>query len=126
MSTCYMKMGCLNEYGHEDPGGAMKSERPMEKLKPFNNQSQHCFFWGDLISQVLCVRFKGIELILIFLLLCCFSSECPEECKAAVASLMFAAARFSDLPELRDLRHMFYERYGDTLQVFENKEVISY
>ncbi|GMN50516.1 hypothetical protein TIFTF001_019673 [Ficus carica] len=49
-------------------------------------------------------------------------SECPEECKAAVASLMFAAARFSDLPELRDLRHMFCERYGDTLQVFENKE----
>lgn len=53
------------------------------------------------------------------------SSECPEECKAAVATLMFAAARYSDLPELRDLRQMFYERYGDTLQVFESKEVIS-
>ncbi|GAB4842013.1 hypothetical protein Ancab_011972 [Ancistrocladus abbreviatus] len=29
-----------------------------------------------------------------------FPSECPEECKVAVASLMHAAARFADLPEL--------------------------
>ncbi|XP_024029772.1 uncharacterized protein LOC21403687 [Morus notabilis] len=49
-------------------------------------------------------------------------SECPEECKAAVATLMFAAARYSDLPELRDLRQMFYERYRDAPQVFESKE----
>ncbi|PON58636.1 Vacuolar protein sorting-associated protein [Parasponia andersonii] len=50
--------------------------------------------------------------------------ECPEECRAAVASLMFAAARFSDLPELRDLRQMFYERYGSSLDLFRNDEFV--
>ena len=41
--------------------------------------------------------------------------ECPEECKEAVASLMVAAARFSDLPELRDIRQLFQERYANSL-----------
>lgn len=49
--------------------------------------------------------------------------ECPEECKEAVSSLMFAAARFADLPELRDLRTLFLENYGDSLNSFANKEV---
>lgn len=50
--------------------------------------------------------------------------ECPEECRAAVSSLMFAAARFSDLPELRDLREIFYERFGNSLELFVNQEVL--
>ncbi|XP_056162037.1 uncharacterized protein LOC115671091 isoform X2 [Syzygium oleosum] len=49
-------------------------------------------------------------------------SECPEECREAVSSLMFAAARFSDLPELRDLRKIFQERYGNSLDCFINQE----
>ncbi|KAF3957081.1 hypothetical protein CMV_017865 [Castanea mollissima] len=49
-------------------------------------------------------------------------SECPEECREAVSSLMFAAARFSDLPELRDLRQIFQERYGNSLELFVNQE----
>lgn len=36
---------------------------------------------------------------------------------------MFAAARFSDLPELRDLRHIFQERYGNSLECYVNQEV---
>ena len=36
---------------------------------------------------------------------------------------MFAAARFSDLPELRDLREIFHERYGISLELFVNQEV---
>ncbi|KAK6914896.1 Vacuolar protein sorting-associated protein Ist1, partial [Dillenia turbinata] len=48
--------------------------------------------------------------------------ECPEECREAVACLMFAAARFADLPELRDLRTIFTERYGSSLEPFINKE----
>ncbi|KAK9269705.1 hypothetical protein L1049_001483 [Liquidambar formosana] len=51
-------------------------------------------------------------------------SECPEECRVAVASLMFAAARFSDLPELRDLRQVFQERYGNSLEYFVNQEFV--
>ncbi|XP_039166040.1 uncharacterized protein LOC120292135 [Eucalyptus grandis] len=49
-------------------------------------------------------------------------SECPEECREAVSSLMFAAARFSDLPELRDLRDSFQERYGNSLDCFIDQE----
>lgn len=37
---------------------------------------------------------------------------------------MFAAAGFSELPELRELRQMFHEKYGDSLSVFVNQEVI--
>ncbi|KAL5771246.1 hypothetical protein ACOSP7_015400 [Xanthoceras sorbifolium] len=50
--------------------------------------------------------------------------DCPEDCREAVSSLMFAAARFSDLPELRDLRHMFQERYGNSLEYFVNQELV--
>ncbi|KAL1551490.1 hypothetical protein AAHA92_19329 [Salvia divinorum] len=49
--------------------------------------------------------------------------ECPEECREAVASLMFAAARFADLPELRELRTMFSERYGKSLDYYVNKQL---
>ncbi|KAI4387021.1 hypothetical protein MLD38_004888 [Melastoma candidum] len=49
-------------------------------------------------------------------------SECPEECREAVASLMQAAARFADLPELRDLRTLFREKYGNSVAAFINKE----
>ncbi|KAF2303901.1 hypothetical protein GH714_024259 [Hevea brasiliensis] len=48
--------------------------------------------------------------------------HCPEDCREAVSSLMFAAARFSDLPELRDLRDIFYERYGNSVELFANQE----
>lgn len=51
-------------------------------------------------------------------------SECPEECREAVSSLMFAAARFSDMPELRDLRQIFHERYGNSLELFVNQEFV--
>ncbi|CAA0839083.1 Regulator of Vps4 activity in the MVB pathway protein [Striga hermonthica] len=48
--------------------------------------------------------------------------ECPEECREAVSSLMFAAARYADMPELRELRTLFSERYGNSLDLFINKE----
>ncbi|XWS26864.1 hypothetical protein CRYUN_Cryun26dG0067000 [Craigia yunnanensis] len=51
-------------------------------------------------------------------------SDCPEDCREAVSSLMFAAARFSDLPELRDLRQIFHERYGNSLELFVNKQLV--
>ncbi|KAK7314481.1 hypothetical protein VNO77_33006 [Canavalia gladiata] len=49
-------------------------------------------------------------------------SGCPEECREAISSLMFAAARFSDLPELRDLRQIFQERYGNSLECYVNQQ----
>ncbi|KAL1551894.1 hypothetical protein AAHA92_12765 [Salvia divinorum] len=49
--------------------------------------------------------------------------ECPEECREAVASLMYAAARFSDFPELRDLRDVFQQKYG-SLEAFVNQKFV--
>ncbi|KAL3528773.1 hypothetical protein ACH5RR_008095 [Cinchona calisaya] len=51
--------------------------------------------------------------------------ECPEECREAASSLMFAAARFSDLPELRELRTVFTERYGNSIESYVNKEFVN-
>lgn len=51
-------------------------------------------------------------------------SACPVDCREVVSSLMFAAARFSDLPELRDLRHIFHEKYGNSLEHFANMEFV--
>uniref|UniRef100_A0A7N0U742 Regulator of Vps4 activity in the MVB pathway protein n=1 Tax=Kalanchoe fedtschenkoi TaxID=63787 RepID=A0A7N0U742_KALFE len=48
--------------------------------------------------------------------------DCPDKCKEAVASLMFAAAWFSDLPELRDLRDMFHSRYGKSMEFYVNQK----
>lgn len=50
--------------------------------------------------------------------------ECPEECKEAVSSLMFAAARFADMPELRELRSVFADRYGNSIEANTNKEFV--
>uniref|UniRef100_A0A1J3CZK5 IST1-like protein n=1 Tax=Noccaea caerulescens TaxID=107243 RepID=A0A1J3CZK5_NOCCA len=49
--------------------------------------------------------------------------ECPEDCREAVSSLMFAASGFSELPELRELRQMFHEKYADSLGLFVNQEL---
>ncbi|MCD7457167.1 hypothetical protein HAX54_034373 [Datura stramonium] len=48
--------------------------------------------------------------------------ECPENCREPVGSLIFAAARLADLPELRQLRTMFNERYGNSLECHVNKQ----
>ncbi|KAJ8535963.1 hypothetical protein K7X08_034364 [Anisodus acutangulus] len=50
--------------------------------------------------------------------------ECPEECREAVASLIFAAARFADVPELRELRSVFTERYGNSLECYASEEFL--
>ncbi|GAU11008.1 hypothetical protein TSUD_113010, partial [Trifolium subterraneum] len=49
-------------------------------------------------------------------------SDCPDECKEAIPSLIYAAARFSDLPELRELRTLFTEKFGNTLEPYTSKE----
>ncbi|XP_023514654.1 uncharacterized protein LOC111778886 [Cucurbita pepo subsp. pepo] len=51
-------------------------------------------------------------------------SECPDECNEAVASLIYAAARFADLPELRELRNFFTGKYGCSFEPFTSIELI--
>ncbi|XP_071711708.1 uncharacterized protein [Rutidosis leptorrhynchoides] len=50
--------------------------------------------------------------------------ECPDECKEAISTLMFAAARFADLPELREIRSIFAERYGNYFEPYVNQEFV--
>jgi len=52
------------------------------------------------------------------------NSECPQEALESVSTLIFAAARFPDLPELCDLRHIFTEKYGSSVEPFVNSEVL--
>ncbi|KAF0904537.1 hypothetical protein E2562_035434 [Oryza meyeriana var. granulata] len=50
--------------------------------------------------------------------------DCPQETREAVSTIIFAAARFPDLPELCDLRHIFTERYGNFLEPFVSLEFV--
>ncbi|CAJ1955216.1 unnamed protein product [Sphenostylis stenocarpa] len=54
----------------------------------------------------------------------CKERDCPDECKEAIQSLIYAAARFSDLPELRELRTLFTEKFGNTLEPYICKEFV--
>lgn len=49
---------------------------------------------------------------------------CPEGSTEAIATLIFAAARFSDLPELADLRWQFTARYGTNMEAYINQEFV--
>ncbi|KAK4267460.1 hypothetical protein QN277_024238 [Acacia crassicarpa] len=48
---------------------------------------------------------------------------CPV-CKEAVQTLIYAAARFGDLPELRDLRSLFTQKYGNSFEPYLNREFV--
>ncbi|KAH7683448.1 Vacuolar protein sorting-associated protein Ist1 protein [Dioscorea alata] len=39
-------------------------------------------------------------------------NECPDELREAISSLIFAASRSGELPELQDVRRMFAEKFG--------------
>ena len=62
---------------------------------------------------------KELVFVLIF-----FNRDCPAECKEAIQSLIYAAARFSDLPELRELRSLFTGKFGNSLELYISKEVM--
>lgn len=57
--------------------------------------------------------------------LCKQSTDCPTECKEAMGSLIHAAARFSDLPELRELRTLFTNKFGNSLESYISKEFVN-
>ncbi|AQK39329.1 hypothetical protein ZEAMMB73_Zm00001d023448 [Zea mays] len=48
----------------------------------------------------------------------------PLEFREAVSNLIFVVARYPDLPELCDLRHIFTERYGNFVEHFVSQEFI--
>lgn len=75
-------------------------------------------------TKLNCVNYE-IHMHSLHLFVLSLHRDCPEECKEAVASLIYAAARFADLPELRELRAMFTEKYGNSLESFTSKEVNS-
>jgi len=56
----------------------------------------------ELFSELLAVRLPIIEA----------QRECPLDLREAIASLIFAAPRCSDLPELLHIRNLFVAKYG--------------
>nr|KYP39739.1 IST1-like protein [Cajanus cajan] len=55
----------------------------------------------------------------------CKQRDIPDECKQAIQSLIYAAARFSDLPELRELRMLFTGKFGkNNLEHYINREFV--
>ncbi|KAH0872641.1 hypothetical protein HID58_070003 [Brassica napus] len=50
--------------------------------------------------------------------------ECPEECREAVSSLIYAAAWVPDVPELKDLRAVFIRRFGNFSASSVNHELV--
>ena len=42
--------------------------------------------------------------------------QCPDELKEAISSLIFAASRCRELPELQKIRGLFTSRYGKELE----------
>ncbi|KAF9685235.1 hypothetical protein SADUNF_Sadunf03G0033700 [Salix dunnii] len=87
-----------------------------------------CRAEGLLAEQNMIIYYNFIEQFCVCILsnlsLMNKQKECPEECREAVQSLVYAAARFSEFPELRDLRSVFIDRYGPPLEVFVNKEFV--
>lgn len=41
-----------------------------------------------------------------------FCRECPTELKEAISTLLFAASRCGEFPELQEIRALFTSRYG--------------
>ncbi|XP_074280978.1 uncharacterized protein LOC141605941 [Silene latifolia] len=82
---------------------------------------------GLITDLILCSCYEFIdhvcEIVLKHLPVLQKLRDCPEDCREAVASLMYAAARFSDVPELRDLRNLFQERYGSSLEMYVNQKL---
>ncbi|KAF2301275.1 hypothetical protein GH714_022306 [Hevea brasiliensis] len=99
-----------------------------ELLRSGFDYNAYCRADGLLVEQKMIACYNFIEQF------CgCISSnlsamnkqrECPEECKEAVQSLIYAAARVSEFPELRDFRTLFTERYGTSNESFVNEEFI--
>lgn len=79
-------------------------------------------------DQILSSCYEFVELSCLFILsqLSAMNKqrECPDECKEAISTLMFAAARFADLPELREIRSIFAERYGNYFEPYVNQEFV--
>jgi len=44
--------------------------------------------------------------------MCILFRECPNELKEAISSLVYAASRCGELPELQKIRSMFTSRFG--------------
>lgn len=81
---------------------------------------QRCVF----LYMHACMHFNYVSILKHENIAILLYSDCPEECKEAIPSLIYAAARISDLPELRDLRTVFTEKYENSLEPYISKEVI--
>ncbi|KAE8736126.1 Detected protein of unknown function [Hibiscus syriacus] len=96
-------MNCLDDNAYNRVEGLLMEQK---RTSCYNFIEQFCDCIADYISFMQKQR------------------ECPEECREAVPSLIYAAARFADLPELFDLRTIFTEKYGNSLDLYLNQEFV--
>ena len=61
-----------------------------------------------IVFHVFFLFYTGID----FCVLLCISRECPEELKEAASSLIYAASRCGEFPELQKIREVLTSRFG--------------
>lgn len=86
-------------------------------------QHQNAFFRVELLlaEENVLARYEMIEIFCDCILKQPYSvqrkKDCPPAIKEAVSSLIFAAARCAEIPELQKLRGLFATRYGDEFAI---------
>ncbi|CAA7043872.1 unnamed protein product [Microthlaspi erraticum] len=91
----------LNKTGHEhDDIAYRKVEELLEELRIVSSYDLIERFCGCISSNLSSMQKQR---------------ECPEECREAVSSLIYAAARVHRFPELKDLRALLTRRYGNSI-----------
>uniref|UniRef100_A0A1J3FW11 IST1-like protein n=1 Tax=Noccaea caerulescens TaxID=107243 RepID=A0A1J3FW11_NOCCA len=106
----YLKMDIVNflNNGH-DYNAYTRAEVLLEELRIIS-----CY---DIIERFCDCISENLSLML-------KKRECPEECKEAVSSLIYAAAWVPDVPELKDLRAVFTHRFGNFVDSSVNHELV--
>ncbi|CAA7043873.1 unnamed protein product [Microthlaspi erraticum] len=106
----YLRMDIVNflKNGH-DFNAYTRAEVLLEELRIIS-----CY---DIIERFCDCISKNLSLML-------KKRECPEECREAVSSLIYAAAWVPDVPELKDLRAVFTHRFGNFIDSCVNHELI--
>ncbi|PWZ41852.1 ATP-dependent DNA helicase PIF4 [Zea mays] len=108
-SMCHLKL-VRNMRAQSDPWFAEYLLRVGGGTEEENND-------GDVrLPDEVCVPYTGNDHDL--------DRDCPPEFREAVSNLIFTVARYPDLPELCDLRHIFTERYGNFVEHFVSQEFI--
>ncbi|KAJ9170980.1 hypothetical protein P3X46_019036 [Hevea brasiliensis] len=80
------------------------------------NRAEHLFI-DETIMDIYELLDNFCDFILVHISYIRKHKDCPNDINEAVSSLIFASARCGDLPELRSIRKLFGERYGQRFEM---------